>query len=165
MAPACEIQRGDYLLSDDPARLQVEAIHAYLTTSYWAAGIPRGTVERALANSLCIGAYLANRTQVGLARFVTDSATFCYVCDVYVVEEHRRKGIAPAMLALAVRHPRLQGLRRWNLVTADAHGLYAPFGFKVPAAPERYMERLDPDVYRRMAGTGQLPGTSESPGR
>jgi len=148
VAPPLEAQHGAYLLSDDPARLQRDAIHEYLSRSYWAAGIPRETVDRSLANSLCIGAYQADGAQVGLARFITDSATFCYVCDVYVLEAHRRKGVAPAMLALAARHPRLQGLRRWSLVTQDAHGLYAPFGFKAVAAPERYMERLDPDVYR-----------------
>lgn len=147
-----ESKHGEYLLSDDPARLQLEAIHAYLTTAYWSAGIPRETVARALANSLCLGAYAADGTQIGLARFVTDSATFCYVCDVYVLEAHRRRGIAPAMLALAARHPRLQGLRRWMLATADAHGLYEPLGFKPLAAPERYMERLDADVYRRRTG-------------
>ena len=140
---------GQYLISDDPARLDLAAIHAYLIQSYWCEGIPIAVVRRSLENSLCIGAYDSDGGQVGLARFVTDYATFCYVCDVYVLEAHRRHGLAKAMMTLAVAHPRLQGLRRWNLVTRDAHPLYAQFGFKPVARPESYMERRDPDVYRR----------------
>jgi GNAT superfamily N-acetyltransferase len=151
--PAVEQRHGDYLVSDDPARLDATAIHAYLTRSYWAEGIPAETVARSLENSLCIGAYAADGAQVGLARFVTDFATFCYVCDVYVLENHRQAGLAKAMMELASRHPRLQGLRRWNLVTRDAHGLYERFGFKAIANPPRYMEKLDPSVYRQQSRT------------
>jgi GNAT superfamily N-acetyltransferase len=147
--PALEHRHGPYLVSDDPARLDVTAIHAYLTRSYWCEGIPLEVVQRSVQNSLCIGAYAETGAQVGLTRFVTDFATFCYVCDVYVLEEHRRHGLSKAMLALAVAHPRLQGLRRWNLVTRDAHGLYAQFGFMPVAKPDRYMERLDREVYQR----------------
>ena len=146
---ALEQRHGAYLISDDPARLDVTAIHAYLTRSYWCEGIPLKIVRRSVQNSLCIGAYDANGTQVGLIRFISDFATFCYVCDVYVLEEHRKHGLAKAMLALANAHPKLQGLRRWNLVTRDAHKLYAQFGFQVPPNPERYMERLDRGVYAR----------------
>ena len=142
-------QHGAYLISDDPARLDASAIHRYLSRSYWCEGIPLETVRRSLAQSLCIGAYGAAGAQVGLARFISDFATFCYVCDVYVLEEHRQGGLAKAMMTLAVSHPKLQDLRRWNLVTRDAHPLYAQFGFKAIARPERYMERLDPDVYKR----------------
>ena len=150
MQKLIEQRHGDYLISDDPARLQLTAIHAYLTKSYWAGGIPLETVARSLAHSLGIGAYALDGCQVGFARFVTDFSTFCYVCDVYVLEEHRRRGLAPALIAFAVKHPRLQGLRRWNLVTRDAHGVYAPHGFSPIAHAERYMERLDPDVYLRL---------------
>jgi len=147
---ALEQPHGSYLLSDDPARLDVPAIHAYLTRSYWCEGIPLAVVRRSVENSLCIGAYDGRGAQAGLTRCITDFATFCYVCDVYVLEDHRGHGLAKAMLALAVSHPRLQALRRWNLVTRDAHNLYAQFGFVVPPKPERYMERLDREVYTRL---------------
>lgn len=149
-----EQRHGRYLISDDPARLDAVAIHAYLTRSYWSEQIPLATVQRALANSLGIGAYEAGGAQVGLTRFISDFATFCYVCDVYVLEDHRGHGLAKAMLALAEQHPKLAGLRRWNLVTRDAHGLYAPFGFTAVTHPESYMERLDREVYKRIAGPG-----------
>ena len=140
---------GSYTISDDPGRLDLRAMHAYLRRSYWSENIPFEVVERAARASLCIGTYDAAGAQVGLARFVSDYATFCYVCDVYVLEEHRGRGLSKAMMALAMDHPRLQGLRRWNLVTGDAHGLYRQFGFTSPVRPERYMERLDPEVYSR----------------
>jgi GNAT superfamily N-acetyltransferase len=140
---------GPYTISDDPARLDPRAIHAYLTRSYWSPGIPYERVVRALASSLSIGAYEGAGAQVGLVRLVSDHATFCYVCDVYVLEAHRGHGLSKAMLAMAMVHPMLQGLRRWSLVTADAHGLYGQFGFTAVAQPERHMERLDPEVYRR----------------
>lgn len=152
MHPLVERSHGRYTVSDDPRRLDVAAIHAHLSRLYWSEGIPLETVQRALQGSLCVGAYDAARAQVGLARFISDWATFCYVCDVYVLEEHRGQGLARAMLTLAVHHPRLQGLRRWNLVTRDAHGLYAGFGFGPVKHADRYMERLDPDVYKRRAG-------------
>lgn len=123
-------------------------MHAYLTRSYWSAGIPFALVERAVRGSLCIGAYDATGAQVGLIRVISDYATFCYVCDVYVLEDHRGQGLSKALLGMVMDHPRLQGLRRWSLVTADAHGLYRQFGFKPVAQPERHMERLQPDIYR-----------------
>lgn len=147
--PAPEQRHGNYLISADPARIDAAAVHAYLVRSYWAEGIPFEVVQRSLANSICIGAYDSSGRQVGLVRLVTDRATFCYVCDVYVLEAHRQHGLAKAMMTAARAHPELQGLRRWNLVTQDAHALYRPFGFEVPAKPERYMERLDREVYKR----------------
>lgn len=139
---------GSYTISDDPTRLDPRAIHAYLTRAYWSAGIPLELVERSLRRSLCIGAYDAAGAQVGLVRLISDHATFCYVCDVYVLEEHRGQGLSKAMLAMARQHPMLQGLRRWSLVTADAQGLYRQFGFTAVAHPERYMEHLQPDIHR-----------------
>jgi GNAT superfamily N-acetyltransferase len=103
-------------------------------------------LERAVGNSLCLGAYQAAGAQVGLARFVSDYATFC---DVYVLAAHRGRGLARAMLTMAVAHPRLAGLRRWSLVTRDAHRLYREFGFTPLAHPERCMEYHRPDIYRR----------------
>jgi GNAT superfamily N-acetyltransferase len=142
---------GPYTISDDSSRLDLRAIHAYLTRAYWSVGIPLETVERALRNSLSIAAYDGAGAQVGLVRLVSDYATFCYVTDVYVLEEHRGQGLSKAMMGMAMEHPRLQGLRRWNLSTADAHGLYSQFGFKAFAHPERHMERHDPDIYRGQA--------------
>jgi len=143
------LHHDGYLLSDDPALLDVDAVHAFLSSCYWAAGIPRDIVARSLQNSLSIGIYTPQRQQVGLARVVTDFATFAYLCDVYVLEPHRGRGLSKAALRFIAAHPRLQGLRRFQLVTADAHGLYAQFGFTPLSQPERYMEKRDPDVYRR----------------
>jgi GNAT superfamily N-acetyltransferase len=158
MEPYLTRSAGPYTVSDDPARLDIRAMHAYLKRSYWSPEIPLETVERAARASLCIGAYDASGAQVGLARFVSDYATFAYVCDVYVLEEHRGRGLSKAMMAMASEHPKLQGLRRWTLVTLDAHGLYEQFGFRAIAHQERFMERIDPDVYRRGAGSPQSPG-------
>lgn len=143
-----DLNVGSYTISDDPARLDVRAIHAYLSRAYWSPGVPLEIVERAVRNSLCIGAYDAAGAQVGLVRLISDQATFCYVGDVYVLEEHRGHGLSKAMMRMATDHPRLQGLRRWSLVTADAHGLYRQFGFTPVAQPERHMERLNADIYR-----------------
>jgi ribosomal protein S18 acetylase RimI-like enzyme len=137
------------LISDDPARIDVDAVHAYLSHSYWAEGIPRELVARSLANSLALGIYAPGGEQVGLVRVITDSATFAYLCDVYVLEAHRRRGLAQAAFALLMTHPRLQGLRRMQLITADAHGLYMKYGFNVVAEPECHMEKRIPQAYRR----------------
>ncbi len=145
-------ERDGYAVSTDPARLDAAAIHDFLSyESYWAHGIPLAVLEKALANSLCFGLY-AGRRQVGLARVITDRSTYCYLCDVYVLESERGRGLGRWLIECVVRHPELQGLRRMSLVTADAHALYADFGFVAPANPERYMEKLDPDVYRRGDG-------------
>ncbi|MEY2878365.1 MAG: hypothetical protein RLZZ15_745 [Verrucomicrobiota bacterium] len=146
-----ELRHGDYLISDDPARLDVEAIHAFLTRCYWAEGIPRDVVARSLANSLCVGVYAADGEQVGLVRVISDFATFAYYCDVYVLEAHRGRGLSKAAMAACADHPRLQHLRRQHLVTQDAQGLYAQFGFHVVAQPDRHMEKRDLEVYRRPA--------------
>lgn len=142
-----EQPHGDYLISDETDRLQPTVIHGYLARSYWSANIPRDVVERALENSVCVGAYASDGTQVGLVRVITDFATFAYLCDVFVLETHRNRGLSKAMLALAMQHPRLQGLRSWNLRTRDAHGLYAQFGFKPIDNPQGYMVLRFPDVY------------------
>lgn len=146
---------GSYTISDDPGRLDLEAIHAYLQRAYWSAGVPFEVVARAVRNSLCIGAYDRAGAQVGLVRLVSDCATFCYVCDVFVLEDHRGRGLSKAMLGMATEHPMLRGLRRWSLVTADAHGLYRQFGFAAVAQPERHMERLSPDIYLAPKGAAR----------
>jgi GNAT superfamily N-acetyltransferase len=149
MSPYLTQTVGPYTISDDPARLDLKAMHAYLERAYWCEQIPFEVVERAVRGSLCIGAYEATGSQVGLARFISDYATFCYLCDVYVLEQHRGRGISKTMLAMGLNHPKLQGLRRWSLVTRDAHSLYRQFGFAAPAHMDRHMERVDPDIYAR----------------
>jgi GNAT superfamily N-acetyltransferase len=139
----------DYVVSTDPRRLDVDAIHAFLARAYWSSGIPRGTVERAIAHSLCFGLY-HGAAQVGFARVVTDKATFAYLADVYVLEEHRGRGLSKRLMDAVVAHEDLQGLRRFMLATRDAHGLYRQFGFTELAMPSRLMEILKPDVYRAL---------------
>lgn len=135
-----------YELVADPARIDPVAAHGYLTRSYWSANIPLETVAKALANSLCVAVFHAG-AQIGLARVVTDRATFAYLADVYVLEEHRGQGLAQAMVGWLQAHPELQGLRRWLLMTLDAQGVYAKLGWQPLAHPERAMERLFADVY------------------
>ncbi|MCZ8131192.1 MAG: GNAT family N-acetyltransferase [Steroidobacteraceae bacterium] len=152
-------RHAGYVVDTDHARLDVEAVHGYLSRSYWAAGIPRETVERSLAGSLCFGLYDATGAQVGLARVITDRATFAYLCDVYVLEAHRGRGLAKFLMQCVGEHPELQGLRRFLLVTADAYGLYSQFGFASPARPDRLMEKLDPEVYARSENAGPRRGS------
>ena len=135
-----------YEISTDPARFDVDAIHAFLTQSYWSPGIPRATVARAIANSLCFGVFWQGQ-QVGFARMVTDKTTFAYLCDVYVLEAHRGRGVSKQLMGYVMKHPDLQGLRRMMLATRDAHGLYAQFGFTPLSAPDRIMEVLKPNIY------------------
>jgi GNAT superfamily N-acetyltransferase len=127
-------------------------MHAYLTRSYWSPGIPLDTVERAARNSLCFGLYeTATGRQVGLARVVTDHATFAYLCDVYVLEEHRGRGLAKFLMRTVMAHPSLAGARRAMLGTRDAHGLYAQYGFRAPPDDGVLMQILRPDMYRNAA--------------
>jgi GNAT superfamily N-acetyltransferase len=141
---------GTYEISDDPARLDAVAIHAYLTRSYWSPGIPFDIVERALRNSLCFGVYeRTSGSQVGLARIVTDHATFCYLCDVYVLEEHRGHGLGKRLMHEVMAHPALTGARRVMLATRDAHGLYRQTGFVEAGGTGNLMEIVRPEIYSR----------------
>lgn len=151
--PADKIPRvNTYEISTDPTRLQPAATHAYLTRSDWSPGIPPDVVARAIANSLCFGIYLGQE-QVGFARVVTDKATFAYLADVYVLEEHRGQGLSRRLVETIQAHAELQGLRRFLLATRDAHGLYAQFGFQPLAAPGRMMEVRDRPAWLRDAVT------------
>lgn len=143
-----------YEITCDKSRLDIEAIHRFLAQSYWSPGIPRAVIERAIENSLCFG-LLLERQQVGFARVITDKATFAYLADVYVLLEHRGKGLSLRLMEQIIRHPDLQGLRRFMLGTRDAHSLYEKFGFKPLAAPERVMEIHNPDIYS-LGSTGGL---------
>ena len=139
--------RGEYEITTDPRRLDVAAVHAYLTQSYWSPGIPRAVVERTIANSLCFGLY-CGAEQVGFARVVTDRATFAYLADVFILDPHRGKGLSKWLMEFVTGHEDLQGLRRFMLATKDAHGLYRQFGFTELANPSRMMEILQPNVYQ-----------------
>ena len=136
-------------ISDDKGRLDVPLIHRFLSEeAYWSPGIPFATVQRAINHSLCFGGYLAGQ-QIAFARVITDRATFGYLSDVFVLPAHRGRGHSKALIGAILAHPELQGLRRLMLATADAHGLYAGFGFAPPARPESLMEKYDPEIYQR----------------
>ncbi len=136
---------SDYELSTDPARLDLATIHRWLAeSSYWARGRPLEIVARSIQNSMSFAAYAPDGTMAAYARVVTDYATFAWIRDVFVLDAHRGRGLGKRLVAEIVAHPRLQGLRRMLLATADAHELYRVYGNFVPiAAPDRWMERFE----------------------
>jgi GNAT superfamily N-acetyltransferase len=139
---------ADYEISTDVHRLDVDVIHKFLAEdSYWALGIPRSIVERAIGNSLCFGVY-HRAAQVGFARVVTDRSTFALLADLFILKAHRGQGLSKWLMRCVVGHEDLQGLRRLLLLTSDAHGLYGQFGFEQLGNPSRFMEVLRQDVYR-----------------
>jgi GNAT superfamily N-acetyltransferase len=140
--------KGEFQISTDPARIDLRAVHEFLTNSYWARGIPLETVQRSIENSLCFGIYHGDR-QIGFARVITDRATFAYLADVFVLPDYRGRGLSKWLMECIIAHPDLQGLRRWMLATQDAHELYAQYGFSSLKAPERWMEIHRPDVYKK----------------
>ena len=141
-----EWQRGDYTISTDNARLDIKTIHDFIANhSYWGQGRVVEVVQRALDHSLNFGLYIG-KEQVGFARVVTDYATFAWVADVFVVPEHRGRGLSKWLMEIILAHPQLQGFRRWVLATKDAHSLYERFGFIPLHRPERWMERPDPNM-------------------
>ena len=143
-----EVREADVLISDEPARLDRALIHRFLSErSYWAKGVPREVVDRAIDHSLCFGIFEAGQ-QVGFARVVTDHATFAWLADVFVMEERRGHGLSKRLMTAIVGHPALQGLRRFMLATLDAHGLYEQFGFAAVKDAERIMEIHRPNVYK-----------------
>ena len=142
-----EHRRDEFSISTDPARLDLDVIHNFLTNCYWARGIPREVVARSMEHALCFGVYDGNGAQVGFARVISDFATIAYVGDVFVLETHRGLGLGKWLMQCITGHPALQNLRRWILTTRDAHGLYSQVGFTPVKAPERFMERHRADVY------------------
>ena len=147
-----EQRRGEFLISTDKSKLDIETIHKFLVQSYWSPNIPREIVARAIENSFCFGIYFgtpAEEKQIGFARVITDFATYAYLADVLVLEEYRGQGLSKWLMQCIIEHPALQGFRRFTLATKDAHGLYAQFGFTPLQSPDRYMERFDPDVYQK----------------
>lgn len=153
----------EYLISTDRLLLDVDVIHKFLNACYWSPGITRSRVERGIANALCFGVYDVTKmrpavsgqagpgapAQVGFARVITDFATFGYIADVFVLESHRGRGLSRRLMRAIVEHPDLRGLRRLCLMTRDAHGLYAKFGFAPMPDPSRYMEVLDRESYKQ----------------
>jgi GNAT superfamily N-acetyltransferase len=143
-----EYRKGEFTISTDRERIDLDVVHGFLTDCYWAKGISREIVARSITNSLCFGLY-AERKQVGFARVISDCATYAYIGDVFVLESFRGRGLGKWMMECIMQHPGLQGLRRWSLVTRDGHGLYSEFGFEPLKKPQNYMERHRPDVYQQ----------------
>ena len=140
-------KKDNYTLSTDKSKLDINLIHDFLCNkSYWAKGIPFDTVKTAIENSVCFGIYCNNK-QVGFARVITDISTFGYIGDVFVIEEHRGKGLSKWLMECIMKHHELQGFRRWIILTRDAHDLYQKFGFTLVKKPQNYMENHTPDIY------------------
>ena len=148
------ISKGDYSITTDKNKMDIDFIHSFLTQSYWAEGITKEIISRSIAGSLCFGVFnkekqaLPAGRQVGFARMVTDEATFAYLADVFIAEEHRGKGLSKWLMEVIMSYPGLQGLRRILLATKDAHGLYAQFGFTPLVYTDRWMQIHDPFVYK-----------------
>lgn len=143
-----QLLSNEYEISSDPHGLDVDVVHNFLANeSYWSPGIPRPVVERAIENSLCFGVYHVTG-QVGFARIVTDRSTFALLADVFILRPHRGKGLSKKLMRFIMDHEDLQGLRRWLLLTSDAHDLYRQFGFEDLANAWRFMEILRADIYK-----------------
>jgi N-acetylglutamate synthase and related acetyltransferases len=145
-----EWRKDEYLLSTDKSKIDVEAVHLFLSRSYWARNIPLEVVQKSIDNSLCFAIYQQQRL-VGFARVISDFATFAYLADVFILPGERGKGLSKWLMEIIMDHPQLRGLRRFTLATRDAHGLYAQFGFTLFDKPERWMQKHDPEVYKRNA--------------
>jgi GNAT superfamily N-acetyltransferase len=146
-----EVNKEAYSITTDVTKLNIDVIHKFLCEeSYWAKGIPKNIVKIAIANSLCFGLFY-NAEQIGFARLVTDKATFAYLADVFILQDHRGKGLSKWLMHVVQAHPELQNLRRWLLTTKDAHGLYEQFGWQKPSPDYayRFMMRHYPDVYNK----------------
>lgn len=139
MPQIIETQRDHFTISTDPARLDLDAMVDMLTRAYWAVGRPRERTERALRNSLVFGVYHGEK-QIGMARVVTDYSIFAYLCDVFIHEDYRAHGLGKWLIQTILEHPDLREMRRWVLVTSDAHGLYKQFGFTSIEDPEHWMQ-------------------------
>jgi len=137
-----------YRVSTDRDEIDIDAVFAFISNSYWAKGIPRELLVKAINNSLCFSIFDQTNAQVGFARVITDTATFAYLADVYIIDKHRGKGLSKMLVETIVNHAELQGLRRFMLATSDAHGLYKQYGFSSMSRPEMMMEIANPDVYK-----------------
>ena len=131
------------IISTDKSLLDINVIFGFLSRSYWANGRSVQAVHKSIENSICFGVYI-NKNQIGFARVITDYATFVYIADVFILEEHRGKGYSKELIKTIIEFPELRNIRRWMLATKDAHGLYAQFGFQLLKNPERFMEIVNP---------------------
>ncbi|WP_412544419.1 GNAT family N-acetyltransferase [Longispora sp. K20-0274] len=135
------INEDGLVVSDDPTRLDVAAVHRWLSEeSYWAAGRDEDTVRRSLAGSRCYGVYGADGRQVAFTRVVTDGVTFAWICDVFVDSAERGRGIGRWLVAAVIGDLQAAGVNRLLLATADAHEVYRRVGFEALAGPDRFME-------------------------
>lgn len=139
-----------YRVSTDRSDMDIVKIHEYISASYWSGGIPLGTLQRAIDNSLCFAVISNTEGLVGFARMVTDYATYGYLADVFINESHRGKGLSKSLLDVIMAHPSLQGLRRITLATKDAHELYKQYGFTALSSPELFMEIWNPSIYKEV---------------
>ncbi len=139
----------EFRVSSDPSKLDFSVIYSFISTSYWAQGIPRETLQKAIDNSLCFGVYTQDNQQVGFARLVTDKATFAYLADVFIDQAYRGKGLSKRLIEAVTMHPEVQGLRRIVLATRDAHGLYQQFGFSPLDDPALFMQIVRPNIYQK----------------
>lgn len=149
------VSKGEYSIITDKNKMDIDFIHSFLTVSYWAEGITKEIVSKSVNGSLCFGVFKTDKEavpagrQVGFARMVTDEATFAYLADVFIDEDHRGKGLSKWLMEIILSYPGLQGLRRILLATRDAHGLYKQFGFTPLNNPDRWMHIHNPDVYKK----------------
>ena len=143
-----DLEKEGYRISTDKSELDLNVIHGFLSKeAYWSKGIPFEIIKKGIDNSFCFGVY-HKLEQVGFARLITDYATYAYLADVFIVEEHRGKGLSKWLMDVIINHPEVQGLRRWTLATLDAHELYKQFDFTSLAKPETFMELYKPEVYK-----------------
>lgn len=142
------IVKDNFSVSTDISRLDINVIHGFLSSSYWAENIPVETVRKSIEGSMCFGVYDKNR-QIGFARMITDKATFAYLADVFILEEYRGRGLSKWLMEIIMSSPELQGLRRIMLATRDAHGLYKKSGFTPLTQPNRWMQIHNPDIYKK----------------
>jgi GNAT superfamily N-acetyltransferase len=140
--------KGEYIITTDKSKMDIPVIHSYLTRSYWSEGIPVETVAKAIDGSICFGLFHGDR-QIGVTRVITDKATFAYLCDVFIDESYRGKGLGKWMIEVILEQEYLQGLRRITLTTRDAHGLYSQYGFAPLPIPERWMMIQDSEIYKK----------------
>jgi GNAT superfamily N-acetyltransferase len=143
------VSKDQYYITTDQSKFDIDFIHGFLSSSYWAAGITKDIVTRSIAGSLCFGVFIGNK-QIGFARMITDKATFAYLADVFMDEQSRGKGLSKWLMKIIIEHPDLQGLRRILLATRDAHELYKKFGFTPLNNPDRWMQIHDPDIYKKV---------------
>ncbi|MFI5130523.1 MAG: GNAT family N-acetyltransferase [Chitinophagales bacterium] len=156
------ISKGSYSITTDKNLMDIDFIHRFLATSYWAEGITKEIISKCVRGSLCFGVFENQKNvmpdrpqgpvgrQVGFARMVTDEATFAYLADVFIADDHRGKGLSKWLMEVILAHDGLQGLRRILLATRDAHGLYAQFGFTPLSFTDRWMQIHNPDVYKNI---------------